>query len=135
LTTQEALLQRAEVIRIYFNIIRDILPPKIDGSSFDILVMLTKFKREIELLNKDVDDILLDLENKSYTPVSAFFEKYKFTDEFKDRMYKVHAALLERKILSIKGKKIGGAFKESIGYMEGEIGREGRKLETTLEML
>jgi len=131
----EATLQRAEVIRVYFNIIREILPPRIDRSSFDILVMLTKFKRGVELLNKDVDDILLDLENKSYTPVSAFFEKYKFTDEFKDRMYKVHAALLERRILSVKDKKIGEAVKESVEYMEGEIGREGRKLGKILEML
>ncbi len=132
---REAMSQRAEVIRIYFNIIREVLPPKLDNPSFDALVMISKFKRSLELLNKDIDDILLDLENKSYTPVSALFEKYEFTNEFKDRMYKIHAALLERKILYMKDKRISEDFKDSIGYMEGEIEQERRKLEQILEML
>lgn len=127
-------LKRSNAVEIYFHLIRELLP-KMNSNSLEYLITLIKFKRAIELIHKDIKDIETDIENESYTPITAFFEKYGLSSKFKLRVNRTYKLLSKNRHDKIADKSIPKNFKDAVWYIEGGIVQETDALNALLNKL
>lgn len=76
---------RASVVNVYLNF-ADIYLSQEKSENFVKLKKLIRLRRSIELLNKDIDDIEIDIKNEDWRPASIWSIKYSKGEEFSKRI-------------------------------------------------
>ena len=118
---------RANAIEIYFNIIKKLI--KIEKQEYNEILTLVKIKRNLDLIRKDISDINLDIKNKDDTPVSIFFQKYKYSNDFKLRILELKKYFLDKHKTIFKTVKKTNA----ILYLDNLIKQEAKLIKEIID--
>jgi len=112
---------RADAIMFYFDLLNQILV--VDKDSFGIVSEMLRLKRGMELVRKDISDIPDDLKQGSVTPVTSFYSKYGYSQDFEKRVLSI-----QRKLMVLaraeKSKLTNSEFVEAVDYVEFLIEEE-----------